>query len=166
MEHMLSLCKAHIKNAQYVQEMNYSTWSLKRRARTDLLKKNDWVLMKRPGSIRGARLRWEGPYLFKGYRDPETKRKAVLQDNKGQKWYRASNQVRKYYPRLDFTKLYMDRIKEIDDQEPTGKEIEMRFVEETYNAPSFVTLRIAEKLTRIRKVVGFLPAAKTPRFNL
>jgi hypothetical protein len=60
----------------------------------------------------------------------------------------------------------MDRIKEIDDREPTGKEIEMRFVEETYNAPSFVTLRIAEKLTRIRKVVGFLPAEKTPRFNL
>jgi hypothetical protein len=42
----------------------------------------------------------------------------------------------------------------------------MRFVEETYNAPSFVTLRIAEKLTRIRKAVGFLPAGKTPRFNL
>jgi hypothetical protein len=93
--------------------MNYSTWSLKRRARADLLKKSDWVLMKRPGSIRGARLRWEEPYLFKGYRDPETKRKTVLQDNKGQKWYRASNQVRKYYYRLDFKKLYMDRIKEI-----------------------------------------------------
>jgi hypothetical protein len=77
--------------------------------------------------------------MFKGYRDPETKRKTVLQDNKGQKWYRASNQVRKYYPRSDFTKLYMDRIKEIDDREPMGKEIEMRFVEETYNAPSFVT---------------------------
>jgi hypothetical protein len=60
----------------------------------------------------------------------------------------------------------MDRIKEIDDREPTGKEIKMRFVEETYNAPSFVTLRIAEKLTRIRKAVGFLPAAKTPRLNL
>jgi hypothetical protein len=67
---------------------------------------------------------------------------------------------------LDFTKLYIDRIKEIDDQEPTGKEIEMPFVEETYNAPSFVTLRIAEKLTRIRKAVGFLPAAKTPRLPM
>ena len=74
--------------------------------------------------------------------------------------------IRKYYPRLDFTKLHMDRIKEIDDGDPTGKEIEMRFVEETYNAPSFVMLRIAEKLARIRKAVGFLPAAKTPRFNL
>jgi hypothetical protein len=56
--------------------------------------------------------------MFKGYRDPETKRKTALQDNKGQKWYRASNQVIKNYPRLDFTKLYMDRIKEIDDREP------------------------------------------------
>jgi hypothetical protein len=166
MEHMQSLSKARIKNAQYVQKMNYSTWSLKRRARADLLKKNDWVLMKRPGSIRVARLTWEGPYIFKGYRDQETKQKAVLQDNKGHKWYRASNQVRKYYPWLDFTKLYMNRIKEIDDREPTGKEIEMRFVEEAYNASSFVTLRIAEQLTRIRKAVDFLPAAKTPRFNL
>jgi hypothetical protein len=62
--------------------------------------------------------------------------------------------------------LHGQLIKEIDDREPMGKEIEMRFVEETYNAPSFVTLRIAEKLTKIRKAVGFLPAAKTPRFNL
>jgi hypothetical protein len=43
MEHMQFLCKAHNKNAQYVQKMNYSTWSLKRRARADLLKKNDWI---------------------------------------------------------------------------------------------------------------------------
>jgi hypothetical protein len=42
MEHMQSLCKAHIKNAQYVQKMNYSTWSLKRRARADLLKKKPY----------------------------------------------------------------------------------------------------------------------------
>jgi hypothetical protein len=90
----------------------------------------------------------------------------VLLDNNGQKWYRASNQVRKNYPRLHFTKLYLDTIKEIDDREPTGKEIEMRFVEETYNAPSFVTLRIAEKLAKIWKTVGFLPAEKTPRYNL
>lgn len=90
----------------------------------------------------------------------------MLQDNKGQKWYRASNQVRKYYPRLDFTALYLDMIKEIDGREPTGREIERRFVEEVYNAPSFVTLRIAENLTRIRKTVGFLPPEKTPRYNL
>jgi hypothetical protein len=64
MEHMQSLCKAHIKQTQYVQKMNYSTWSLKRRSRADVLRKNDWVLMKRPGNIRGARLRWEGPISF------------------------------------------------------------------------------------------------------
>jgi hypothetical protein len=28
MEHMQSVCKAHIKQAQFVQKMNYSTWSL------------------------------------------------------------------------------------------------------------------------------------------
>jgi hypothetical protein len=56
--------------------------------------------------------------------------------------------------------LHGQLIKEIDDREPTGKEIEMRFVEETYNAPSFVTSKIAEKLTRISKAVGFLPAER------
>jgi hypothetical protein len=43
MEHMESLCKAHIKQVQFVQKMDYSTWSLKRRLRADVLKKNDWV---------------------------------------------------------------------------------------------------------------------------
>jgi hypothetical protein len=140
--------------------MNYFTWSLKRRARTDLLKKNDWVLVKRPGSIRGARLGWEGPYMFKGYRDKETKRKTVLQDNKGQKWYRASNQVRKYYPRLDFTKLYMDRIKEIDDREPTGKEIEMRFVEETYKRALICYFKDCGEVNKDNKGSGFPSGCK------
>jgi hypothetical protein len=85
MEHMQSLCKAHIKHVQFVQKMNYSTWSLKRRSRADVLRKNDWVLMKRPGNIRGARLRWEGPYIFRGYKDKETKRQADLEDGKGKK---------------------------------------------------------------------------------
>jgi hypothetical protein len=78
----------------------------------------------------------------------------VLQDNKGQKWYRASNQVRKYYPRLDFTKLYMDRIKEIDDREPTGKEIEMRFVEETYNAPGICYFKDCGEVNKDKKGGG------------
>jgi hypothetical protein len=49
---------------------------------------------------------------------------------------------------------------------PTGREIEQRFVEQVYQAPSFVTLRIAEKLMQIRKTVGFVPADKPLRFNL
>jgi hypothetical protein len=39
-------------------------------------------------------------------------------------------------------------------------------VEQVYQAPSFVTLRIAEKLMRIRKTVGFVPADQPLRFNL
>jgi hypothetical protein len=149
MEHMQSLCKAHIKQTQYVQKTNYSTWSLKRRSRADVLRENDWILMKRLRNIRGARLRWEGPYIFRGYKDQETKRQAVLEDRKGQKWYRASNQIRRYYPRLDSTKEYLDLMKKIDAQVPTGREIEQRFVEQLYQAPSFVILQIAEKLMRI-----------------
>jgi hypothetical protein len=45
-------------------------------------------------------------------------------------------------------------MKKIDEQVPTGREIEQRFVEQVYQAPSFVTLQIAEKLMRIRKTVG------------
>jgi hypothetical protein len=122
--------------------------------------------MKRPGNICGARLRWEGPYIFRGYKDQETKRQTVLEDNKGKKWYRTSNQIRRYYPRLDFTTEYLDFIKKIDAQVPAGRKIEQRFVEQVYQAPSFVTLRIAEKLMRIRKTVGFVPADKPMQFNL
>jgi hypothetical protein len=70
-----------------------------------------------------ARLRWEGPYIFRGYKDQETKRQAVLEDGKGKKWYRASNQIRRYYPRLDFTTKYLDQMKRIDAQVPTGREM-------------------------------------------
>jgi hypothetical protein len=146
--------------------MNYSTWSLKRRSRADVLRKNDWVLIKRPGNIRGARLRWEGLYIFRGYKNQETKRQAVLEDGKGKKWYRASNQIRQYYPKLDFTNEYLDLMKRIDAQVPAGREIEQRFVEQVYQAPSFVTLRIAEKLMRIRRTVRFVPADKPLRLNL
>jgi hypothetical protein len=149
MEHMQSLSKAHIKQVQFVQKMNYSTWSLKRRSRADTLRKTDWVLMKRLGNVRGARLRWESPYIFRGYKDQETKRQAVWEDNKGKKWYRASNQIRRYYLRLDFTTEYLDLMKKIDAQVPTEREIEKHFVEQVYQAPSFVTLRIAKKLMRI-----------------
>jgi hypothetical protein len=61
---------------------------------------------------------------------------------------------------LDFTTEYLDLMKRIDAQVPTGREIEQRFVEQVYQAPSFATLRIAEKLMRIRKTMGFIPADK------
>jgi hypothetical protein len=76
--------------------------------------------------------RWEGPYIFWGYKDQETKRQAVLEDGKGKKWYRASNQIRRYYPRLNFTNEYLELMKKIDVQVPTGREIEQRFVEQVY----------------------------------
>jgi disulfide oxidoreductase YuzD len=89
-----------------------------------------------------------------------------LEDGKGKKWYRASNLIRRYYPRLDFTTEYLDLMRRIDAQVPTGREIAQRFVEQVYQAPSFVTVRIAEKLMRSRRTVGFVPADKPLRFNL
>jgi hypothetical protein len=79
--------------------------------------------MKQPGNIRGARLRWKGPCIFRGYKDQEAKRQAVLEDGKGKKWYRASNQIRRYYPPLDFTTEYLGLMKKIDAQVPIGREI-------------------------------------------
>jgi hypothetical protein len=67
---------------------------------------------------------------------------------------------------LDFTTECLDLMKRIDAQVPTGRAIEQRFVEQVYQAPSFVTLRIAEKLMRICKTVGFVPTNKPLQFNL
>jgi hypothetical protein len=102
-----SICKAHILDAQRVQAKTSARWSQKRKCRTDLLKKDDWVLMKKPCTIVGSRLRWEGPYLFLGWKDPLSKRKAVIQDATGRKWFRVSSQLRKYYPRLDFACMHL-----------------------------------------------------------
>jgi hypothetical protein len=71
MEISQAICKAHILDAQRVQAKNFACWSQKRKRRTDLLKKDDWVLMKKPGTIVGSRLRWEGPYLFLGWKNAQ-----------------------------------------------------------------------------------------------
>jgi hypothetical protein len=72
--------------------------------------------------------------------------------------------LRKYYPSLDFARVYLQAIKEIDDRVPSVEEISRRFRELPANAPSFVTLKIAEKIAKMRRTVGFLPLGKTPRF--
>jgi hypothetical protein len=93
-----------------------------------------------------GRLRWEGPYRFQGYKDSKTKKKVVQEDKNKQKWYQVSNQVRRYYPRLDFTTLHLGTIEDIDAQVPTGREIKQPFVEHVYNAPSFHTSKVATKV--------------------
>jgi hypothetical protein len=50
--------------------------------------------MKKLGTIVGSRLRWEGPYLFLGWKDAQSKRQAVIQDATGRKWFRVSFQLR------------------------------------------------------------------------
>jgi hypothetical protein len=164
MERAQSICKAHILGAQVVQKKNYARWNRKRKRKTDSLVKDDWVLMKKPGTIVGSRLRWEGPYLFRGWKDPQSKRKAVIQDASGRKWHRVSSQLRKYYPRLDFARVYLQAIKEVDDRVPSAAEISAQFVQAPFNTSSFVTLRIAERIAKMRKTVGFLPLGNTPRF--
>jgi hypothetical protein len=72
--------------------------------------------------------------------------------------------LRKYYPCLDFARVYFQAIKEVDDCVPSMAEILQRFCELPANAPSFVTLKIAEKIAKMRQTVGFLPLEKTPRF--
>jgi hypothetical protein len=130
------------------------------------LKKKRLGLDEKAGEYSWGAFKMGRSVYLSGIQDQETKRQAVLNDRKGKKWYRASNQIRRYYPRLDFTKEYLDLMKKIDAQVPTGREIEQRFVEQVHQAPSFVALRIAEKLMRIRKTVGFVPSDKPLRFNL
>jgi hypothetical protein len=64
METSQSICKALILGAQRVQAKIFARWSQKRKRRTDLLKKDDWILLKKPGTIVGSRLRWEGLIFF------------------------------------------------------------------------------------------------------
>jgi hypothetical protein len=164
MERAQSICKAHILGAQVVQKKNYARWNRKRKRKTYSLVKDDWVLMKKHGTIVGSRLRWEGPYLFQGWKDPQSKRKAVIQDASGRKWHRVSSQLRKYYPRFDFARVYLQAIKEVDDRVPLAAEISAQFLQAPFNTSSFVTLKIAERIAKMRKTVGFLPLGNTPRF--
>jgi hypothetical protein len=77
----------------------------------------------------------------------------------------VSSQLRKYYPRLDFARVYLQAIKEVDDRVPSMAKISQRFRELPANALSFVTLKIAEKIAKMRRTVGFLPLGKTPCFR-
>jgi hypothetical protein len=65
---------------------------------------------------------------------------------------------------LDFARIYLQAIEEVDDRVPSMAEISQRFHKLPANAPSFVTLKIAEKIAKMRRTVGFLPLEKTPRF--
>jgi hypothetical protein len=164
MEKAQSICKAHIPDAQVLKKKNYARWNRKRKRKTDSLVKGNWILMKKPGTIVGPRLRWKDPYLFRGWKDPQSKRKAVIQDASGQKWHRVSFQLRKYYPRLDFARVYLQAIKEVSDRVSSAAEIPAQFAQAPFNTLSFVTLKIAERIAKMRKSVGFLPLENTPRF--
>jgi hypothetical protein len=102
--------------------------------------------------------------FFWAGRDAQSKQQAVIQDATGRKWFRVSSQLRKYDSRLDFACVYSQAIKEVDDRVPSMAEILQRFRKLPANAPSFVTLKIAEKIAKVRRTVGFLPLGKTPRF--
>jgi hypothetical protein len=93
-----------------------------------------------------------------------SKQKAVIQDATGRKWYRVLSQLRKYYPRVDLARVYLQAIKEVDDCVPSMAEISQRSRKLPADAPSFATLKIAEKIAKMRQTVGFLPLGKTPRF--
>jgi hypothetical protein len=123
--------------------------------------------MKKPGTIVGSRLHWEGPYLFLGWKNARSKRQAVIQDATGRKWFRVSSQLRKYYPRLDFARVYLQAIKEVDDRVPSMAEILQRFCELPASAPSFVTLNLDCRENCENKTNGGLPTAgKDSPFSL
>jgi hypothetical protein len=90
----------------------------------------------------------------------------VIQDASGRKWHRVSSQLLKYYPRLDFPRVYLQAIKEVDDRVPSAAEISAQFVQAPFNTLSFVTLRIAERIAKMRKFVGFLSIRKYSPFSL
>jgi transposase InsO family protein len=78
--------KLLIEQAQVKAKENFARWYIPRRPRSDSLSSGDYVIMQRPGNIRGFKLHWEGPYHFDGWVGEEPNRRAVLRDQKGQVW--------------------------------------------------------------------------------
>lgn len=106
--------KLLIEQAQIKAKENFARWNVPRRPRSDSLSPGDYVIMQRPGNIRGFKLHWEGPYHFDGWVGEELNRRAVLRDQKGQVWQRPSVEVLSYLPRetfLDkFVRLFQSEI--------------------------------------------------------
>lgn len=99
--------KIQIEEAQTKAKENYARWNAKKRKRIDNLQKGDFALMQKPGTIRGFRLHWEGPYKFKGWTGQGDNRVAVLQDAQGRKWKRRGVEVVKYYSRDQFAAEFL-----------------------------------------------------------
>ncbi|GAQ90163.1 hypothetical protein KFL_006070050 [Klebsormidium nitens] len=107
-----------ILGASIVQRKNFARWNATAKNKVALLKKGDWVLMKRPGTIRGHRLRCEGPYAFLGWLPGLKNKKAVLQDHLGQKWFRNAHELCRYFPRIQFVREYLEEVRAVDGVRP------------------------------------------------
>ena len=81
---------------------------MKHRVRTDKLSPGDYCIMQSPGTIRGFRLHWEGPYHFDGWTGPPENPIAVLRDDNGQIWYRRNVEVLSYRPEEEFIQKYIN----------------------------------------------------------
>lgn len=159
-----SMAKAQILGASIVQRRNFVRWNAARKTRTSDLQKDDLVLMRRPGEIKGHRRRWEGPYIFAGWLPGFRNKKAVLRDSKGNMWTRTSKEIFKYYPRLEFVQEYLNEIKAVDGIQPGPRFILSRFLEAQYRPPSFITLRLEQAIMKVRRLHGFLPFQSRPAF--
>jgi hypothetical protein len=107
LHNMQEQAKIQIEMAQAKEKENYARWNKKRRPRADNLTKGDYCLMQKPGRIRGFRLRWEGPYQFRGWIGPCHNQVAVLKDRRRQLWYRRAAEVIKFEPVENFVAEYI-----------------------------------------------------------
>lgn len=152
-----SMAKAQILGASIVQRKNFAQWHAHRKTRTSELKKGDWVLMRRPGTIRGHRFRWEGPYAFQGWLPGMTDRKGVLKDRTGLTWARTSREIFKYFPRIEFVREYLQEVSLVDGVRPVPKLMLTRFLENDFVLPPFLSLRLEQAILKVRKLHGFTP---------
>src|SRR3569833_313807 len=156
-----SSAKAMILGASIVQRKNFARWNATAKNKVALLKKGDWVLMKRPGTIRGLRLRWEGPYAFLGWLPGLKNKKAVLQDHLGQKWFRYAHELCRYIPRIQFVREYLEEVRAVDGVRPMPNLLIARFLERNFVAPPFASLRLEQAITKVRKLHGFVPLRRS-----
>jgi transposase InsO family protein len=113
LEHLQRQSKLLIEQAQVKEKENYARWNRKHKPRSDPLNIGDEVIVQAPGTIRGFRLHWTGPYVLEGLPGPPENQMAIVRDPKSEKcWHKHSTEIVKFTSMQEFREKYIDPLQE------------------------------------------------------
>ena len=72
----------------------------------------------------------------------------------GQKWFRNAHELCRYYPRIQFVREYLQEIRAVDGTIPMPNLVIARFLDRNFVAPPFVSLRLEQAISKVRKLHG------------